>query len=401
MDKKNIVEIKKGQTGTGLLIEHDGYISINEGENKKLFESFNNADSSNEFNVPYPFVVSAVFQKYGIENQNGRIYPEHILKREVAKYQQKINEKRAYGECYTPDAMVLTENGWKLITDTVEGENILTLNTETNEIEIKPILRKIELDYDGEMIRLFNEALNEITTINHKFPVYSVEDNTLFGMFTSMDIFEKNIKDLDKKYIPYMNINNELNNSLILSNINTELITYKGKVVCLEVENHTFYVNTENSEGLYYGHWTCNCNHPADSTIDLGRLAMNIIELHWEGQTLVGKLELPVSHGFRKYGIISCLADTVAHWILSGLKVGVSSRGLGSVEQRMGKMIVGDDFELVCWDVVSDPSTPGAWIDKESENLKQYVESKTPDKNGKTAINENNLKKIEKWLNII
>lgn len=241
MDKKNIVEIKKGQTGTGLLIEHDGYISINEGENKKLFESFDNADSNNEFNVPYPFVVSAVFQKYGIENQNGRIYPEHILKREVAKYQQKIDEKRAYGEC----------------------------------------------------------------------------------------------------------------------------------------------------------------NHPSDSTIDLGRLAMNIIELHWEGQTLVGKLELPVSHGFRKYGIISCLADTVAHWILSGLKVGVSSRGLGSVEQRMGKMIVGDDFELVCWDVVSDPSTPGAWIDKESENLKQYVESKTPDKNGKTAINENNLKKIEKWLNII
>ena len=57
--------------------------------------------------------------------------------------------------------------------------------------------------------------------------------------------------------------------------------------------------------------------------------------------------------------------------------MGVSSRGVGSVEQKLGQTIVGDDFELICWDIVSDPSTPGAFITMNGEEeLQQYVESK-------------------------
>ena len=59
----------------------------------------------------------------------------------------------------------------------------------------------------------------------------------------------------------------------------------------------------------------------------------------------------------------------------SGYKIGVSSRGVGSVEEKFGQYIVGDDFDLICWDIVSDPSTPGAYIGNK-ENLQQYVESK-------------------------
>ena len=93
MDRNNLVEIKRGQTGTGLLIENDGYISSEIGENKKLFEAINAGNENGEFNCPYPFVVDAVFQKFGIENANGRIYPEDILKREVQKYLEKMRER--------------------------------------------------------------------------------------------------------------------------------------------------------------------------------------------------------------------------------------------------------------------------------------------------------------------
>ena len=135
------------------------------------------------------------------------------------------------------------------------------------------------------------------------------------------------------------------------------------------------------------------CNHPAESTIDLSRVSHNIVELHWEGRTLVGKLELNTSEGFRKNGIIGTQGDIVANLLMNGYKIGVSSRGVGSVEQKLGQTIVGDDFELICWDVVSDPSTPGAYIGKK-ENLVQYVEGKN---NNKKLVNEK-LNKINKIL---
>ena len=116
-------------------------------------------------------------------------------------------------------------------------------------------------------------------------------------------------------------------------------------------------------------------NHPSESVIDLSRVAMNIIELHWEGRTLVGKLELLTSPGFRKYGIISNEADQAANLLLSGIKIGVSSRGLGTVTNKMGVLYVADDYEIVCWDIVSDPSTPQAWITPEDNIPQQYIEN--------------------------
>jgi len=110
--------------------------------------------------------------------------------------------------------------------------------------------------------------------------------------------------------------------------------------------------------------------------------------------TLVGKIEIPVTEGFRRFGIVSTTADEVANLLLNNLKIGVSSRGVGSVEQRYGKYMVGDDYELICWDVVSDPSTPNAWISTNKEELQQYVESKAPEKN--TLLEK--LEKFNDWL---
>lgn len=236
--KNNILEITKGNTGTGLLIENDGYVSIDMPENKKLYESVLLKENRE---LPEKLIFNTVFQKFDTPNANGRIYPEAILKREVEKYQQAIKERRAYGEA----------------------------------------------------------------------------------------------------------------------------------------------------------------NHPESSTIDISRIALNIIELHWENKTLVGKIEIPITEGFRRMGIISNCADQLAHLILSGLKVGVSSRGLGSVSQRNGVLYVENDFELICWDAVSQPSTPNAWICTSEKEIDLYREDKN--NSDKPVINESNendkLDKFMEWLN--
>lgn len=381
MKRSELVEIRENKTGTGLLIEHDGHIAITDGNNKQLVESFREND---EWRVPYPFIVDAVFQKSDIKNANGRIYPARVLRKQIEIYQQKINEKRAYGECYTPDVLILTENGWKTLESVKEGENIITLNTTSNQIEVQPIQRKIEKDYDGDMIRIEGRNINDLVTPNHGYPVYN--NGEFKNFYTATEILNDETKQNEQTYIP----TKEDDTKIFLNSIKTSKEYYKGKVMCVEVENHTWYVMSNDK-----CHWTKNCNHPSDSTIDLGRIAMNIVELHWENKTVVGKLELITSEGFRKSGIISCLGDTCANLILNGLKIGVSSRGIGSVEQKMGQYLVGDDFELICWDIVSDPSTPQAWISTSQEEIQTYVENKDSDKS-KIMI-----EKIEKVKNLL
>jgi len=123
-------------------------------------------------------------------------------------------------------------------------------------------------------------------------------------------------------------------------------------------------------------------NHPESITLDLDRLSFGVTRLWWEGKTLFGELELILSLGFIKYGIISCKGDMIANYLRLGWKIGISSRGLGSVEQDKytGKYIVQDDFEITCWDFVTDGSTPGSWVLSNVMDLKPYVESKETNK---------------------
>ena len=364
-------------------MENDGYISMHEGKNKELFESIK-LDETGEFHCPYPFVVSAVFQKYGVKNANGRIYPEEVLKKEVEKYQQAIIERRAYGECYTPDAMVLTAKGWKNIVDVKEGEDVLTLNTKTNTIEIQPIIRKIEREHNGELINIKSDLINDTVTPLHEYPIYHTIDGFV-GFYTAQQIFNNDVPNQNKCYIPSLNVDILIDEN----SIETSEIHYEGDVMCIEVPNHTWYV-MQNGKC----HWTKNCNHPDSTAIDVGRICLNITELHWEGKTLVGQLEIPITEAFRKTGAITCLADQVAHFLLRGLKLGVSSRGVGNVEEKYGTTIV-TDYELICWDLVSQPSTPGAWIGSDLQELQPYMESIQPKKNTKLLTD---LNKFNDWL---
>lgn len=124
-------------------------------------------------------------------------------------------------------------------------------------------------------------------------------------------------------------------------------------------------------------------NHPESSIIDADRVSHMISEIWWNGRTLMGKMELDTTPGYLKSGIISSVGDKVLNMIRKGWTVGISSRGVGSLKNENGKNVVQDDFELICWDIVTSPSTPGSWISSSEKDLKPYMEST---KNNKTKL---------------
>ncbi len=231
-EKEQLTEIKAGQKGHGLLIEHDGHII---GKKDTIQQIKEDIETGHKFVIPDDFIVSAVFQKYGIKNANGRIYPEDILKREVQKY---------------------LEN---------------------------------------------------------------------------------------------------------------------------QVANHT-------AIGAL--------DHPNYSSLSGHDVAHRILDLRWEGRTLVGEMKLHLSPGYKKHGVCSTSGDLVANMILDGIRIGVSSRAVGSVEEKFGTLIVGDDLELVGWDDVLEPSTSNAWIATNMQDLQPYIEGV---ENKKPIISEK-IQKINKIL---
>jgi hypothetical protein len=93
-------------------------------------------------------------------------------------------------------------------------------------------------------------------------------------------------------------------------------------------------------------------DHPDDSVINLRNVSHLMVDVWWQGKDVMGKLKVLDTPSGR------ILKDLVN----AGVKLGISSRGLGSVKESMGKTYVQEDFELICFDIVSEPSTPNAFI---------------------------------------
>lgn len=132
-------------------------------------------------------------------------------------------------------------------------------------------------------------------------------------------------------------------------------------------------------------------NHPESSIIDADRVSHMISEIWWNGRTLMGKMELDTTPGYLKSGIISSVGDKVLNMIRKGWTVGISSRGVGSLKNENGKNVVQDDFELICWDIVTSPSTPGSWISSSEKDLKPYMESTKDNKTKLVVENDSDL----------
>jgi hypothetical protein len=116
-------------------------------------------------------------------------------------------------------------------------------------------------------------------------------------------------------------------------------------------------------------------NHPSSSLIDLDRVSHSILETWWDGKILMGKIKLFTSPGWKKMGIVSTKGDQAAMLLMNGATLGISSRGVGSLKNVRGENIVQEDFELVCFDLVSSPSTPGAYVFKDPSEREQYQEA--------------------------
>ena len=83
--------------------------------------------------------------------------------------------------------------------------------------------------------------------------------------------------------------------------------------------------------------------------------------------------------------------------VKSGVKIGISSRGVGSTRTVEGHQQVQDDFQLICWDIVSEPSTPGAFIMKEGRDLSDEEIRQVQEFFGKDMRVERALNKILEW----
>jgi len=95
-------------------------------------------------------------------------------------------------------------------------------------------------------------------------------------------------------------------------------------------------------------------DHPESSVINLQNVSHNIKKCWWDGDDVVGEVEI----------LNTPTGNILKALFAAGITVGISSRGMGSVEENLseGTVEVQDDFELLCWDFVSTPSTHGAFM---------------------------------------
>jgi len=103
------------------------------------------------------------------------------------------------------------------------------------------------------------------------------------------------------------------------------------------------------------------CDHPDSSVVELKNVSHIVREAHLDGDVVYGTVEL---------------LDTPAGQILqnlveAGVTLGISSRGVGSTKRTGDHQVVQDDFQLICWDFVSEPSTPGAFMMREGKEVKR------------------------------
>ena len=141
---------------------------------------------------------------------------------------------------------------------------------------------------------------------------------------------------------------------------------YPEKILKREAEKYKDMINR--------GMSISELNHPESSLIDLDRVAHLITDIWWEDNVLMGKIKLLTTPGFHERGIVSSKGDVAANMMRQGVTMGVSSRGVGSLVKKGEQNEVQDDFELICFDLVSSPSTPGAYLYLNQDDRPKYEE---------------------------
>ena len=135
---------------------------------------------------------------------------------------------------------------------------------------------------------------------------------------------------------------------------------YKREILEQEVQN---YIENFVKVGNAYG----ELDHPESAIVSLKNASHVVKDLWWDGDDLMGKVEL----------LNTPSGNIVKEILRGGHTIGISSRGTGSVTQtNEGTLMVQPDFELVCWDFVSNPSTQGAFMNPISLNEQKQTVGK-------------------------
>ena len=128
---------------------------------------------------------------------------------------------------------------------------------------------------------------------------------------------------------------------------------YPKNVLMREVKNYMKVVKENRACG--------ELDHPEDSVVNLKNASHMVKDLWWEGNDLLGKIK-----------VLSTPSGKILESLINdGVKLGISSRALGSVHEQAGKTIVEDDLQLICFDIVSEPSTHGAFMQLSESKIKQ------------------------------
>lgn len=123
---------------------------------------------------------------------------------------------------------------------------------------------------------------------------------------------------------------------------------YPRDILEREVENYQKFVRERRALG--------ELDHPTASVVSLQNASHIVTEIHWEGDAVVGTIEL----------LSSPMGKLAQSLVDDGVKLGISSRGVGSTRDQGDYAIVGNDYVLLCFDLVGDPSTSGAFMLREN-----------------------------------
>jgi hypothetical protein len=124
---------------------------------------------------------------------------------------------------------------------------------------------------------------------------------------------------------------------------------YPQAVLSREIDNYQKFIRENRALG--------ECDHPDTSVVELKNVSHIVREAKMDGEVVTGVVELLDTPSGK---ILQSLVE-------AGITLGISSRGVGSTRKQGDSVVVQDDFQLICFDIVSEPSTPGAFMMNESK----------------------------------
>jgi hypothetical protein len=133
---------------------------------------------------------------------------------------------------------------------------------------------------------------------------------------------------------------------------------YPYKVLTREVQNYKKLVKENRALG--------ELDHPDDSVINLKNASHMVTDIWMEDKAVMGKVKV----------LDTPSGQVLKSLVESGVKLGISSRGMGSVSEGAGNVVVQEDFQLICFDFVSEPSTPNAFMMREAKEFNNRVFTK-------------------------